>query len=110
MPHNSIPGHGEYHETPAAGTPTAIAAEHAGTTPDAYAAQHGQAEAERLYPTASAPGRPSAEGFGALTTGRRALSTRGPWYQDDRVGLVVSGLVVVGVLVVAWYLHRDDED
>ena len=42
--------------------------------------------------------------------GRRVLSTQGSWYQDDRVGLVVSGLVVVGVLVAAWYLHRDDED
>lgn len=114
MPHNSIPGHGEYHETPAAGTPVAIAAEHAGTTPDAYAAQHGQAEAQRLYPAVPASGRASLEGRGssAGTSGRggRALSTQGPWYQDDRLGLVASGLVVVGVLVAAWYLHRDDED
>lgn len=115
MPHNSIPGHGEYHETPAAGTPTAIAAEHAGTTPDAYAAQHGQAEAQRLYPTVPASGRPSLEGRGSSPAGASGaktgvLSSRGPWYQDDRVGLAISGLVVAGVLVVAWYLHRNDED
>lgn len=31
-----------------------------------------------------------------------------PWYADDRLGLVVAGLLVAGVLVVAWAVHRKE--
>ena len=105
MPHNSIPGHGEFHETPAAGTPTAIAAQHAGTTADAYAAEHGQ-------PAISDPGAAARGPLGDDRSGARdaASAGRSPWYDDDRFGLAVSGIVIIGVLVAAWYVHRADED
>lgn len=114
MPHNSIPGHGEFHETPAAGTPTAIAAQHAGTTADAYAAEHGQPAISD--PDAAARGplgddRPGARGAdSADRSGGRRSAGRSPWYDDDRFGLAVSGIVIIGVLVAAWYVHRADED
>ena len=41
--------------------------------------------------------------------GRRRAG-RSPWYDDDRFGLAVSGLVIIGGLVAAWYVHRADED
>lgn len=111
MPHNSIPGHGEFHETPAAGTPTAIAAQHAGTTADAYAAEHGQPAITDPHAAARGPlgdDRAGARGAAADRSGRG--NGRSPWYDDDRFGLAVSGLVIVGVLVAAWYVHRADED
>lgn len=112
MPHNSIPGHGEFHETPAAGTPTAIAAQHAGTTADAYAAEHGQPAITDPQAAARGPlGDDRAGARGAAAADRSGRGTgRSPWYDDDRFGLAVSGLVIVGVLVAAWYVHRADED
>lgn len=38
----------------------------------------------------------------------RADQDSQPWYADDRIGLVIAGLVVVGVLAAAWAVHRDD--
>lgn len=112
MPHNSIPGHGEFHETPAAGTPTAIAAQHAGTTPDAYVAEHGQASASDRGAAARGPlGSDGSHAAGRSTESRAAMRAAGraPWYDDDRFGLAVSGVVIIGVLVAAWYVHRDED-
>ncbi len=119
MPHNAIPGHGEYHETPAAGTPTAIAAQREGTTPDAYAAEHGRPEHSDHGAAAAGPlasrervgsGSRAAEVGSAGARGRGLASGRTPWYDDDRFGAALCGFVVVGVLAVAWYVHRNDED
>jgi hypothetical protein len=111
VPHNSIPGHGEFHETPASGTPTAIAAQHAGTTADAYAAEHGQPAISD--PNAAARGSlgdDRSDAGSADRRGGRRRAGRSPWYDDDRFGLAVSGIVIIGGLVAAWYVHRADED
>ncbi|MEW1977165.1 hypothetical protein AB0271_01980 [Kocuria palustris] len=111
MPHNSIPGHGEFHETPAAGTPTAIAAQHAGTTADAYAAEHSQPAISDPHAAARGPLGDDRSGAGSADRrGGRRRAGRSPWYDDDRFGLAVSGIVIIGGLVAAWYIHRADED
>ena len=111
MPHNSIPGHGEFHETPAAGTPTAIAAQHAGTTADAYAAEHSQPAISDPHAAARGPlGDDRSDAGSADRRGGRRRAGRSPWYDDDRFGLAVSGIVIIGGLVAAWYVHRADED
>lgn len=120
MPHNSIPGYGEHHTTIAAGTPTAIAAKRAGLTPEAYAAQHGHADVRDVAQPGAAQRTGDSRRAGSHALGASERTERGTgllrsgpglkWYEDERVGLAVSGAAIVGLMIAAWFLHRDDEE
>ena len=93
------------------GFPVAAVGSRSQESADAFAAEHGQPAISDPNAAARGPlGDDRSDAGSADRRGGRRRAGRSPWYDDDRFGLAVSGIVIIGGLVAAWYVHRADED
>ncbi|NHU85976.1 hypothetical protein GWK18_10345 [Kocuria sp. JC486] len=117
MPHNAIPGH-DQHETDVdtadstAGQAQALGNENKidNAGKDRHTAARraaGQGHASAGDTTGGVPVRGNTWARKPKTESEHSQKNN-PWYADDRIGLVAAALVIVGVLVVARVVHRND--
>lgn len=132
MPHNPIPGQDEHQQAnPNSGIQNTVHKGHqSGSHQDSTGEQDLNGAGSQRNGTTADPSSAFAStsaasasghdaGEGARVKGNtwvrpsdseppRAAQGSSSWYDDDRIGLVVAGIVIVGVLVAAWAVHRND--